>query len=635
MVTEWLGGVSAGDAATMVQSPRSTIVPADAGDTAGRRAVAALERLAENGARLETIETIGQGGMGVVKLAEQIALGRKVAVKTLREDRRTEAATIDLLREAWVTGSLEHPNVVPVYDISFDQTGSPMIVLKRIEGRAWAELMFDAQRVRERFGADDLLAWNLEILMQVLQALRFAHSRGILHRDLKPDNVMVGDFGEVYLVDWGIAVSLHDDGSGRLPLASAAGDLAGTPCYMAPEMLGRDTGVGLSERTDIYLAGAVLFEILAGKPPHDGDTALAVVTSVLTSTPEVPDGAPPELVRICRKAMDPDPDGRFENCEQLRLALRGYLQRRGSSRLADAAERRLEALIAAAARAGGEVAERRALYDLFGAARFGFHEALASWRDNRVAQTGLARAIEAMAAYELAQGDPHAAEALVAELAQPPPGLAARVRDACAAAEARRRELEHFAQAHDKRLGSRTRTFGSLLLGVTFTIFPLISAIAGVHVVTSHGGWIAASALFLVGVLGFGLWARESMTRTAFNRRVFLITVFVFVAQMLLNAGAYELGIPAVTTSVVLIFVWCVITAVVAIGLDHRLWPASVGYALAFLAAARWPEHRYWFMAASNFVLTITAVASWKPAQFLPTEEERAAWRKPPARAGD
>ena len=118
MIADWLATIPAGEAETLASAPRDTIVPAAAADTGGRRAVAALEQLAAGGTRLSPIETLGQGGMGVVRLAEQVALGRKVAVKTLRPDRATEAATLDLLREAWVTGSLEHPNVVPVYDIA-------------------------------------------------------------------------------------------------------------------------------------------------------------------------------------------------------------------------------------------------------------------------------------------------------------------------------------------------------------------------------------------------------------------------------------------------------------------------------------------------------------------------------------
>jgi eukaryotic-like serine/threonine-protein kinase len=616
MIAEWLATMPAGEAETLVSAPRATIVPAAAADTGGRRAVAALEQLAAGGTRLSPIETLGQGGMGVVRLAEQVALGRKVAVKTLRPDRRNEAATIDLLREAWVTGSLEHPNVVPVYDIGIDDGGGPMIVLKRIDGHPWSELMGDAARVQAKFGTDDLLAWNLDILMEVLQAIRFAHSRGIVHRDLKPDNVMIGDFGEVYVLDWGIAVSLHDDGSGRMPLASAARDMAGTPVYMAPEMLGGDGARPISERTDVYLAGAVLYEILAGRPPHDGDTALEVVTSVVRSNPPVPEDAPAELVRIYRTAMDPDPDGRFENAEQLRLALRGYLQRRGSARLAEAAERRLDALRAACATPGdGDRARRRReLYDLFGAARFGFHEALAGWRDNQAALAGLRRAIEAMADFELAEGDPHAAAALVAELAEPPPALAARVDEAVAAAAAHHDRLEQLARAHDASIGSRTRIFGTLLLGVGFTVIPLANAVMGGGVSPrSYRGWVVASATFLVLVLAFGLWARDSMSRTVFNRRVFASTIAVFVFQLVLYAGASELGLSVVVASVVMILMWAVIAAMVAIAVDRRLWPMAVGYLIAFLCAARWPEQRFWAMAASNLILTINAVAIWKP----------------------
>src|SRR4029079_14794763 len=144
----------------------------------------------------------------------------------------------DLLREAWITGAIEHPNVVPVHHVALDDDGSPVVVMKRISGAAWSELIEDADEVFRRFGASDLLEWNVGILMQVLNAVRFAHSRGILHRDLKPANVMIGEFGEVYLVDWGIAVSLRDDGSGRLPLAANATEPAGAPVYNGPGEVG-------------------------------------------------------------------------------------------------------------------------------------------------------------------------------------------------------------------------------------------------------------------------------------------------------------------------------------------------------------------------------------------------------------
>jgi len=248
-------------AATIAANPRSTIEPAQraSADAMGRRALQELgaardERGITSGLDLE--QTIGEGGMGIVRLATQRSLGRKVAVKTLRPAARNEVATLRLLREAWVTGTLEHPNIVPVYDLGLDEDGSPIIVLKRIEGVEWGDIMRDANAARARYGAEDLLEYNLRILLQLCNAVSLAHARGVLHRDLKPENVMIGSFGEVYLVDWGIAVSLTADALGRLPLAVDQNEMAGTPYYMAPEMLG---ALGkLSVRTDVYLLGAIL-----------------------------------------------------------------------------------------------------------------------------------------------------------------------------------------------------------------------------------------------------------------------------------------------------------------------------------------------------------------------------------------
>ncbi len=626
IVGAWLTGAGAGaeSADTMIQQ-RTISPPEPAQDTGGHRAMQALQRVLSGSKRVNPVETLGQGGMGVVRLAEQVALGRMVAVKTLRSDRPGDGPALDLLREAWVTGMLEHPNVVPVYDIGLDDDGRPMIVLKRIEGHSWFELIDDPARVKDQFGTEDMLAWNLETLMQVLQALRFAHSRGIVHRDLKPDNVMIGDFGEVYLLDWGIAVSLEDDGSGRLPLAKHATELAGTPCYMAPEMLGGDGAPALSERTDIYLAGAVLYEILAGHPPHQGETAQAVVASVVRSDPAMPDGAPAELVKICRRAMDADPHGRFENAEQLRLALRGFLQRRGSMRLAEAAERRLDALIAACAAADPD--KRQELYDLFGAARFGFHEALASWRDNQVAHDGLRRAVEAMIAYELKHGDPRAAAGLLSQIASPPAELRARVAEAVAAEKKRQADLEQLEQMHDARIGTRTRTFGTMLMGAMFTIAPIVSAHVPAASMDSHRTMVLWSIGFWIAVLGFGAWARQSMMRTLFNRRIWATTQLVFAAQLVLHLGAWYLGLDPVTTNIIMVFQWFVMTGMSAITLDWRLFPTALGFATAFVVSARWPEARHAAMAASNLVLTVNAVWIWRPANFRMTDAELAEFR--------
>ncbi|MCZ7681391.1 MAG: protein kinase [Sandaracinaceae bacterium] len=166
--------------------------------------------------------TLGEGGMGIVRLATQRSLGRDVAVKTVKGSQAAERATGALLREACVMGLLEHPNVVPVYDLVVGDAGEPAIVMRKIEGSSWASVMHDPAALRARFDAEDALEWNLRVLAQVCNVVDFAHSRGILHRDLKPENVMLGEFGEVYVVDWGLAVALREGLGPAIPPLSGS-----------------------------------------------------------------------------------------------------------------------------------------------------------------------------------------------------------------------------------------------------------------------------------------------------------------------------------------------------------------------------------------------------------------------------
>jgi serine/threonine-protein kinase len=325
------------DAASVARHPGATIVPPElARTTATGRALELIEQLRKVGrstaSPLELHSTLGEGGMGVVWRATQTALAREVAVKSLKEGHAREPQMLKLLREAWVTGALEHPNIVPVHDIAVDEHGRPLIVLKKIGGRAWHELITDDSAVRERFGTD-LDAWNLSIFLAVCNAVRYAHAQSIVHRDLKPENVMIGEFGEVYLLDWGIAVSMEDDLGGRFPLARDAETLAGTPAYMAPEMLGGG-GTQLTPRTDVYLLGAILHEIAVGQPPHVGESLMEIVRSVARSEPELPPSVAPELGDIIRRAMSREPDDRHQSVDELAEDVRSFLSHEGSRALA-------------------------------------------------------------------------------------------------------------------------------------------------------------------------------------------------------------------------------------------------------------------------------------------------------------
>jgi serine/threonine-protein kinase len=610
-------------AQTIQQSPRSTIDPsADPSRSVERRALSALERLSLPGARsVEVLEKLGEGGMGVVHLGRQPALVRTVAVKTLREDRRDPRSTAKLLREAWITGTLEHPNVVPVYDLGVDPLGGPQLVLRRIEGVEWSSVMHDDAVVAERFGARSRLEWNLRIFLQVAQAVRFAHSRGIVHRDLKPENVMIGAFGEVYVLDWGLAVSLRDDGSGRLPLAKDAREMAGTPAYMAPEMLGGALP-RIDERTDVYLLGAILYEIAADRAPHTGDTLLALIRSIVASKPHLPVDVPPELARIVTRAMAADPVDRYPDVDALRVAVEEFLTHRGSAALAEEAAARLVALIEELRRGRTEI-DRELVYNLFGEVRFGFQQALRAWPDNPDARVGLREATLAMVEYELSEEDPRAAAALLGTLEAPPPALAERIAELRGRKEAERRALEQKAGDLDPTTGRRTRTFIALMLGALWTAAPLTLDVLGGHLEPVL--WILWSTGLYAIAYAIAWWARFTLSRTAYNRAITRAVRVVFAGQVLLGLGALVGRLEPDTMATLVILVWTIVVAQLGVSVEPRLLPSAAVFAAAFLAASREPAWTYRCMAAANLLLTVNLVAVWRPATLRRTPDEVAA----------
>ncbi len=269
-------------AKTIERSPGSTIEPQ--GGTIDPRVRAEIAELTgtQTLQRVEVGDTLGEGGMGIVRLGVQKSLGRSVAVKTLKSADFDDAAVLRLLHEGWITGALEHPNIVPVYDLAVDDRGAPVLVLKKIDGTAWSELLANPQRIATLYNNPDVLEANLRIFIQLCRAIEFSHSRAVVHRDIKPENVMLGEFGEVYLLDWGIAVSTRSDREGRLPTAEKCEGLAGTLPYMAPEMI--EEPPRITEQTDVYLLGATLFEVVTGQPPHEGSNMMAIVHHVLMGT---------------------------------------------------------------------------------------------------------------------------------------------------------------------------------------------------------------------------------------------------------------------------------------------------------------------------------------------------------------
>jgi eukaryotic-like serine/threonine-protein kinase len=604
------------DSLTIERDPRATVLPPSMRTPSS--APIDVER------RLDLGKTIGEGGMGIVRLGMQRALGREVAVKGLKPEHKTEPSAQKLVREAQITGRLEHPNVIPVYDIAEEADGTPLILLKKIEGDDWATLMHDRAVIAKRFRTDDPLEWNLRIFMQVCNTMSYAHSRGVLHRDLKPENVMIGRFGEVYVVDWGLAVGLDPEPGSPLPPASDALDMAGTPAYMAPEMVG-GAGYPLTVRTDVYLLGATLFEIVAGRPPHEGNTVREIVASILLSEPRVPSTVPEDLARIVRRALDPDPDARFEQAEQLRLAVEGFLRHRSARELARHAEARLALLLE---RIEEKEIDRDAVYRLYGECRFGLRHALEMWPEDESVRSSADLATVRMVELELRLGDPQAARVLLRDLDRVSPELDARVSRALAAKDADYAELRRLRDDLDPEAGRRLRQITFVIFSVVWVLWPLGAELLRVRLpdhFNAESGALASAATLAV-VLVVLWWLRRTLAWTAINRRLGVAVVLTATLELVWDVVAMHMNTSLIHGLHERLLTASAILTMMAASVNGRLMVAACAYLFGYLLLA-WigVERVFYVTSLANlvlfanlyFVLTISKGASERRASFL------------------
>jgi len=605
-------------AQTVADRPSATIVPPKhLRTTAGRRALAAVKVAQAPAERLEVAEDVlGVGGMSVVRKGKQTALRREVAVKELPEkSRKQEHAAIELLQEAWITGRLEHPNVVPVYDLTLDAEGRPRLVMKRIEGERWTELMRDPELVRERFGASDAMSWHLGVFMQVCHAIHFAHERGVIHRDIKPDNVMVGPYGEVYVLDWGIAVA---SGEGSVLPEHEGTSIAGTPPYMAPEMI---EGRKVTLRTDVYLLGGLLYELITGKPPHYGTSLKEIAKKVLISKPPIPPDTEPELAAVIRRALARNPADRFADAETLRRAVQELLEQREARALAQAALADLDRLedLAAAAHTAGED-ERVEVYDVFGACRFGFRAALARDPESTVAKRGLDQAMETMVELELARGNAGVAASLLAEMASAPEALSERVEEARAAEAARRAKLERIAFHHDRRVATRPRWYVLWLLAVVWVVVPVGQWLLGAEL--SWSGEFTRPLVYCALLLVLLAWKTKELTANLFNRQLWGMAMTIFGAELVFSGGQWLAGLPLEASAIQDLAIRGIAIAALAIFIEPVLWIGAAASGVAFLLANRFPEYRHLATAVTNVFVMGPLLWSWRPARMQERERQ-------------
>lgn len=342
------------------------------------RSVNQIDESTREPAEYELLSVLGTGGMGVVFQARQTSINRTVALKMQRSDSTDDGRDRKFLEEAIVTGDLDHPNIVPIHDLGRTGDGAIFYAMKEVRGTPWNDVI-----------KKQTLDENLAVLMRTSDAIAFAHSRGVIHRDLKPENVMLGEFGEVLVLDWGLALPLNSRGT--------VTSLGGTPRYMAPELVtGPVTSIG--PYSDVYLLGAILFEIITGTGPHRAPTSLATLLAAATNEIIDVDVRPNhdpsgELMQIARRAMRTRPEDRFASVPEFQQALRDYRSHSES--------------IALAGRSRDVLAEAQADqdYDKFARAVFGLQNALELWPDNAAARDGLELSRGSYAEAALERGD--------------------------------------------------------------------------------------------------------------------------------------------------------------------------------------------------------------------------------------
>ena len=472
-------------------------------------------------------EVLGEGGMGVVYRGEESFPDRDVAIKRLKK--QNPYMRLALYREAMITGALNHPTIIPIHTLNLQGVHAPEVVMKRIEGSTMLELISESPLQHGLNDTQSDLRRCLNILRQVCNGLEYAHSKGVIHRDIKPENIMVGSFGEVYILDWGIAVSDFD-----LPQFPNA--LVGTPSYIAPEMLSGDPNI-VDARTDVYLLGATLHHILTGTVRHTGDSIAEVLEAAKESKPHKYGPQISKLLgELVNQACHPNPEERIQSPAEFRHRIEQFLEFQQAYGISRAAEKDLTVLQRLIELDEPSKSQRYAIQRHYNRSRFGFEQALAIWPNFELASENLIQAKIAMIEHHLSRKKLDAVLPLLDEMEHVPRHLEQRITALHAQQSSIQQDLEQYREEQNRKQSS-TIFRRSLLGGIAGSLILLLYYLFQIDEVDPNT--LSAELLYfqslalVVPIVPVVLLGRNRILASANARRALLSIVGILLAVIL------------------------------------------------------------------------------------------------------
>ena len=581
---------------------------------------------------LQVSSMIGEGGMGQIFLGRQSSLNREIALKVAKSQGKDPRLLAQVCHEAQVTAGLDHPNILPIYLLARSSDGHPIQVMKRIEGVSWHELLYTENHPlwEELNLFKDRLRFHLDVLAQVSQAISYAHKRGIIHRDLKPENVMIGRFGEVYVLDWGVAIDLNTARGEESAFiaqteSGVAGALIGTPAYMPPEMA-RQAVEEQGPWSDVYLLGAILYELLIGSRLHQGRTHQELFQKIMEGAlPTLPTTLVKEMKDLLQAALMANPKQRLSHAGAFRVLL---LEAIRNSRSRDV-ERKGWASLRLLQRASQPLTENSspqltsaALESLYEQAKHSFWTALEMWPMNKEAESGMDQSTKLWARALLAMGETLSAERLLNELQVPDKELEVEI--TFAKIDHDQEEFEHQA-LRDWRKGedlSMSRTLRLMLARVGLVFFGVgsltLDLLERFHWIKmdARSEFYASLFLTLLVFLSLMVYSRsghkEDLANNMFTRlkRFLMIVLCGVVINRFIGWSVNEDFHNILLHEMPLIMVGCYGMSTLS-GQQDFSW-GVISFGVATFASILWPHWLTLFYALAMISLWVGVLYSWR-----------------------